>query len=104
MMAPVSHDDIDLSGTRADPGRPGTPEKPGGDSRRVAWIAVAVVAAALLITWVLRNGRTVRVDWLVGSTDAALAVVILVALALGWVLGVATAMIVRRRRARRRRD
>jgi uncharacterized integral membrane protein len=45
----------------------------------------------------MANREQVRVDWLVGSTDAALALVIFVAAALGWVLGIATAAVTRHR-------
>jgi uncharacterized integral membrane protein len=46
------------------------------------------------------NRATVQVDWLVGSTDAALALVIFVPAALGWILGIATAVLIRRRASR----
>lgn len=101
-------DDIDLSGTRLDPrnraGAPaaaGTPAAPAGERRRRHWWLIGGgVALVLVVVWIVRNRRTVRVDWLFGSTDAALALVILVAAALGWALGLATAAIWRRRRAR----
>ncbi len=58
---------------------------------------LAVVLVGVLVAWVVANREQVRVDWLVGSTDAALALVIFVAAALGWVLGIATAAVIRRR-------
>jgi uncharacterized integral membrane protein len=75
----------------------------GRRARLYAWSAAAVALAGLLVAWVAANRDTVQVEWLVGSTDAALAVVIFVAAALGWVLGVITSIVIRRRtRARRR--
>jgi uncharacterized integral membrane protein len=68
---------------------------------RNAWLyAVAVAAVVLigiLIAWVVANRGSVEVDWLLGTTDAALALVIFVAAAIGWVLGIATAITIRRR-------
>jgi uncharacterized integral membrane protein len=46
------------------------------------------------------NRDSVEVNWLVGSTDAALALVIFVAAALGWALGIATSYVIRRRTRR----
>lgn len=74
----------------------------GRRARLYAWSAAAVVLAGLLVAWVAANRETVRVEWLVGSTDAALALVIFVAAALGWVLGVITSIAIRRRTRRRR--
>ena len=75
----------------------------GRRARLYAWAAAAVALTGLLIAWVAANRDTVQVEWLVGSTDAALALVIFVAAALGWVLGVITSIVIRRR-TRRRRD
>ncbi len=61
---------------------------------------LAVVLVGILIAWVVANRGRVEVDWLVGSTDAALALVIFVAAALGWLLGIATALLIRRRASR----
>lgn len=61
---------------------------------------LAVVLVGVLVAWVVANRGRVEVDWLVGSTDAALALVIFVAAALGWVLGIATAVLIRRRASR----
>ena len=85
------------------------PESPRERARRhgrryllYAWAALAVALVGLIIAWVAANTETVAVDWLVGSTDAALALVIFVAAALGWLLGMVTTVVIRRRtRARR---
>lgn len=99
----MADDDIDLSGTRVDPGdatpstRGGTPPRRDHGARSYTWAIVAVVCLGLIVAWVARNRQTVSVDWLVGSTDAALALVIFVAAALGWALGLGTAAVIRRR-------
>lgn len=60
-----------------------------------------MVLLGLLIAWVAANRDRVEVNWLFGSTDAALALVIFIAAALGWLLGLATAFVIRRRTRRR---
>jgi len=92
------------------PGAAGPDEEPRRDrvrrhgrrARLYAWSAAAIALTGLLIAWVAANRDTVSVEWLVGSTDAALALVIFVAAALGWVLGVITSIVIRRRTRRRR--
>lgn len=99
----MADDDIDLSGTRIDPGGgdapPGDGKKPRRDRglRSYTWAILAVVCLGIIVAWVARNRQTVSVDWLFGSTDAALALVIFVAAALGWALGLGTAGVIRRR-------
>lgn len=73
----------------------------GRGARLYATAVLAVVVVGLLVAWVAANRDTVRVDWLVGSTDAALALVIFIAAALGWALGLVTAIAIRRRTRRR---
>jgi uncharacterized integral membrane protein len=72
----------------------------GRRARLYVWSAIAVVLVGLLIAWVVANRETVEVDWLVGTTDAALALVIFVAAALGWILGIVTSAAIRRRTRR----
>ncbi|WP_217912666.1 LapA family protein [Miltoncostaea marina] len=93
---------------------PAAPGEPGGAGRldrarrggRTAELYAAailgLVIVGLLIAWVVANREQVRVDWLVGSTQAALALVIFVAAALGWLLGIATSFAIRRRVRHRR--
>lgn len=68
--------------------------------RLYGWTILGVVLLGLLIAWVVANRDQVEVNWLVGSTDAALALVIFVAAAIGWLLGMATAAAIRRRTRR----
>lgn len=69
-------------------------------ARLYAWAIAAVVILVLLVAWVAANRDEVAVEWLVGSTSAPLALVIFVAAALGWALGIATAVVIRRRTRR----
>jgi uncharacterized integral membrane protein len=58
----------------------------------------AVVILALLVA---ANARSVKVDWVVGSTDASLIWIILAAAVLGWLVGIATSVIYSHRTRRR---
>jgi|AutmiccommuBRH23_1029490.scaffolds.fasta_scaffold193437_1 uncharacterized integral membrane protein len=93
-------DDIDLAGTRVGPTSGGDNKGPERRGRSAVTIIAAVALTALVVTWVLRNGDSVRVDWLFGATEAPLAVVIIIAAVLGWVVGSIVMALVRRRRAR----
>lgn len=67
--------------------------------------AAMLVAAALIVVVValiVVNADSVRLDWVFGSTDAPLALVILMAAVAGWLVGLASAHILRRRARRRR--
>ncbi len=61
-------------------------------------VALLVVVIALAVA----NSREVKVSWIVGTTHASLVWVILAAAILGWLLGMVTAVIFRRRTRRRR--
>ncbi len=100
-----SEHDLTPAETTPEAGRPGPPPETSRQRARrhgrryllYAWAALAVAIVGLIIAWVAANTETVAVDWLVGSTDAALALVIFVAAALGWLLGLVTAVVIRRR-------
>ena len=65
--------------------------------------AVGLVGAlVVLIVLISKNTRSVKLDWAVGSTHASLVWIILAAAVLGWVLGIATAVVFRHRTRRRR--
>jgi uncharacterized integral membrane protein len=95
-MIPAMRDD-ELAGTRAD--------SPSGDDgtvsernwRLIASVVTAVVLTALVVTWIVRNGDNVEVDWLFGATEAPLALVIIIAAVLGWIVGSMITALVRRR-------
>jgi uncharacterized integral membrane protein len=60
-------------------------------------VAVAIAAAVFLILLIARNSRHVRVDYVFGSTQARLIWLIVVSSITGWVLGLVTGYLVRRR-------
>jgi uncharacterized integral membrane protein len=74
-----------------------TSEQRAGQARLYVGAIVGVVLIGLLVAWVVANRESVEVDWLIASTDAALALVIFVAAALGWLIGLATATAIRHR-------
>jgi uncharacterized integral membrane protein len=78
-----------------------TPEGPSKREVVTAKTVAAVAMAVLLIAFGLSNRNDVPIDWLVGTTDTPLIVVILVSAALGAILGGAA---VRRTSSRKARD
>jgi uncharacterized integral membrane protein len=73
--------------------------------RRARLYATAGVFVALLVVLVAlaaANDRTVKLDWIVGSTHASLVWVILVATILGWLLGIIMSALFRFRTRRPR--
>jgi uncharacterized integral membrane protein len=70
--------------------------------RQALYLRAGLVAAllALLIALVAANTASVRLDWLVGSSHASLVWIMFVAALIGWLLGLATSALVRRRTRR----
>ena len=65
-------------------------------------LAGALVALlVILIALVVANTGRVKVSWVLGSTRQSLVWIILVAAILGWLLGIATSVILRYRTRRR---
>lgn len=64
-------------------------------------LIVAAVLLAAVVAIVLSNRQTVSVSWVFGSTDQALIWVLVVTAVLGWLLGIVTSYLVRRRRSHR---
>jgi uncharacterized integral membrane protein len=63
---------------------------------------VLVALLVIVIALVVANTRQVKVSWVVGTSRASLVWVILITAILGWLLGIVTAVIFRRRTRRRR--
>jgi uncharacterized integral membrane protein len=74
----------------------------GHRTRLYATLVVGIVAAILLILLIARNTRHVRVDYVFGNTQAGLIWLIVISAITGWVLGIVTAFLVRRRTRWRR--
>jgi uncharacterized integral membrane protein len=67
-----------------------------------ATLFIGVVAAVLLILLIARNTRQVRVDYVFGHSNAALIWLVVISAIAGWLLGIVTAYLIRRRTRWRR--
>ncbi len=70
-------------------------------ARLYAWALLLIAALVVLIMLSAANVRSVKLDWVVGSTHASLVWIILAATVLGWLLGVATSILFHYRTRRR---
>ena len=61
-------------------------------------VVVAIAAVVFLILLIARNTRQVKVDYVFGDAQARVVWLIVVSALTGWVLGLATSYLVRRRR------
>lgn len=66
-----------------------------------AWAAALVLLVVVVIALAVANTRHVKVSWVVGSTRQSLVWIILVTAILGWLLGIATSVVLRFRTRRR---
>ena len=66
-----------------------------------AWAVLLVALLIVLVALIVANTRTVKLDWVIGSTRASLVWIILVAAILGWLLGIVTSVVARHRTRRR---
>jgi uncharacterized integral membrane protein len=64
-------------------------------------LAVAIATIVFLILLIARNTRQVKVDYVVSSTQTALIWLVILSAITGWVLGIVTAFLIRRRTRRR---
>jgi uncharacterized integral membrane protein len=67
-----------------------------------ASLAVAIAAVVFLILLIARNTRQVKVDYVVGSTQTRLIWLVVISSITGWILGIVTAFLIRRRTRWRR--
>jgi uncharacterized integral membrane protein len=74
----------------------------GHRGRLYATLVLGIVAAILLILLIARNTRQVQIDYVAGHTKAALIWLVVISAIAGWVLGIVTAFLVRRRTRWRR--
>ena len=89
---------------------PGPVVEPRGErlrrhGHRARLYAISVVSIALLVILVAlttANLRSVKLDWVVGSTHASLVWIILAATGIGWLLGVLMSVLFRHRTRRPR--
>jgi len=68
------------------------------------YASAGVLVALLVVLVVLAsvNTRSAKLDWVIGSNQAPLSLIILAAAVFGWSLGITTAVGVRRRTRRSR--
>jgi uncharacterized integral membrane protein len=67
-----------------------------------ATLVLGIIAGVLLILLIARNTRQVKLDYVVGNTRAALIWLVIISAITGWVLGIVTAFLIRRRTRWRR--
>lgn len=72
----------------------------GHRARLYTWAGLLVAVFVVLVVLASSNTAAVKLDWVVGSTHASLVWIILAAAVLGWVLGIATAVVVHHRTRR----
>jgi len=65
-------------------------------------LVIAIAAIVFLILLIARNTRQVKVDYVFDSTQARLIWLVIISAITGWVLGIVTAFLVRRRTRWRR--
>ena len=69
-------------------------------TRLYASVVAAVVTIVYLILLIVRNTRHVKVDYVFGTANARVVWLIVVSALTGWVLGLATSFLLRRRTRR----
>jgi uncharacterized integral membrane protein len=67
-----------------------------------ASLIVALAVLVFLILLIARNTRQVKIDYVFGSTEARLIWLIVISSIAGWVLGIVTNILIRRRTRRPR--
>jgi uncharacterized integral membrane protein len=72
----------------------------GRRTKLYVWAIALIALLIVLVALIVANTRRVKVDWVVGSTHASLVWVVLAAALLGWLLGLVTSAMFRRRTRR----
>jgi uncharacterized integral membrane protein len=79
-----------------------TPARRRLSARQILSFAIGIGAVVYFILLIIENSRHVQVDYVFGSSDARLVWLIIVSGFLGWLLGIATSFLIRRRLRRER--
>jgi uncharacterized integral membrane protein len=66
-------------------------------ARLYGWTALLVAALVVIIALIVDNTRQVKIGWVFGSSHTSLVWIILAAAIVGWLAGLATSFVVRRR-------
>ncbi len=61
------------------------------------WVGLLVAILVLLVILIAENTRRVKVGWILGYSHVSLVFLILFAAILGWLLGIVTSVVFRRR-------
>ncbi|HZU20860.1 MAG TPA: hypothetical protein VE982_06550 [Gaiellaceae bacterium] len=61
------------------------------------WVALLVAAAVFIVILIAENTRHVKVGWVFGYSHISLVYLVVFAVVLGWLLGIATTVLLRRR-------
>ncbi len=61
------------------------------------WVSLLVAILVLLVILTVENTRRVKVGWILGYSHVSLVFLILFAAILGWLLGIVTSVVFRRR-------
>jgi len=67
-----------------------------------ATLVLGILAVVLLILLIARNTRKVKIDYVFGHSQTALIWLVVISAIAGWVLGIVTAYLIRRRTRLRR--
>jgi uncharacterized integral membrane protein len=65
--------------------------------RFYGWTMLLVISLVIIIGLIVDNTHQVKIGWVFGSSHASLVWIILVAAVVGWLAGLATSFVVRRR-------
>jgi uncharacterized integral membrane protein len=65
--------------------------------RLYGWAGLLLLALVVIIAMIVDNTRRVKIGWVFGSSRTSLVWIILVSAIVGWLAGLATSFIVRRR-------
>ena len=79
-------------------------ERAGRYTRRTwlyTWATLLLVVFVLLVILIVQNTGRVRVGWVFGHSRISLVFLVIFAAVLGWILGIATSVVFRRRTRRR---
>jgi uncharacterized integral membrane protein len=72
----------------------------GHRARLYTWAILLVAALIILIALVAANTHKAKISWVVGTTHASVIWIILAAAIVGWLAGIATSVLFRRRTRR----
>ncbi len=99
--APTPEPDLESPSAAPGESRKDRAHRHGRRTRLYLGAFVSVALLAVLVILISKNTGAVKLDWAVGSTRASLVWIILAAAVLGWLLGMATAVVFRHRTRRR---